>query len=185
MRAATFGVLLVATGLVVSLAEPLPSQAQKGTVCWPLSFAGVTVGVTTDSQVQRLLGEGVFRPEEGHTGGRYFIDANKTATLHIVEGVDRVVEEVTLSQGVAAEIKANERSAAVSKWFDPEEQFGNWHVLHLGSTEKEVLSNLGEPQEKLSANKWLWETTCTCGSAYLTVAFKAGRLVEFSLVEEE
>ncbi|HXZ29213.1 MAG TPA: hypothetical protein VEG08_14560 [Terriglobales bacterium] len=136
--------------------------------------------------MQRLLGKGVFRPDEGHTGGRYFLDANQTATLHVVGGVDQVVEELTLSQGVSAEIKANERSAAVSKWFDPEEQFGNGLLLHLGSTEKEVLSNLGQPKERLSAKQWLYETTCACDlPAYLTVSFKAGRLVELSLAEEE
>jgi len=37
-------------------------------VCWPLNFAGITLGVTTDSEVQRLLGNGVFREDEGDTG---------------------------------------------------------------------------------------------------------------------
>ena len=59
-------------------------------VCWPLNFAGITLGVTTDSEVQRLLGKGVFRKDEGDTGGRYFIDSKHTATLHTVSYTDTV-----------------------------------------------------------------------------------------------
>lgn len=158
----------------------------KGTVCWPLNFAGITVGVNTDSHVERLLGKGVFRPNEGHTGGRYFIDAHKTATLHIVEGVDRIVEEVTVTEGISRELKAAERNTAITRWFDPHEPFGKWGGLHLGSTKDDVLSNLGEPQQRISADEWQYESTCGCEIPdYLTVSFKGGRLVQLALTEEE
>ena len=179
-------VVIVATGPLLSIAQSAPTPPRKGTVCWPLNFAGVTVGVTTDAQVQRLLGTGVFRPNEGHTGRRYFVDTKHTATLHIVEGVDRIVEELTFIQGVDGAIKGSERNAAVSKWFDTQEGFGKWHELHLGSSKSDVLVNLGEPQERVSANRWIYESACSCEiPEYFTVSFKDGRVVELALSEEE
>ncbi|HKT24315.1 MAG TPA: hypothetical protein VJR04_06910 [Terriglobales bacterium] len=163
-----------------------PAANAKGQVCWPLNFAGLTVGVNDDSHVRRLLGAGVFRADEGHTGGRYFIDEKQVATLHVVEGVDNVVEELTLMEGVAPNIKAVDRKAAITKWFNPHEQFGKWHQLHLGSTKDEVLSNLGQPQKQISQNKWEYESTCACElAAYLDLSFKAGRLVQVAISEEE
>jgi|SRR5215472_7327005 len=177
--------LLVALAPAQSSSPP-SFATPKGTVRWPLNFAGITIGVNTDSHVQRLLGKGVFRKDEGHTGGRYFVDVNGKATLHMVEGVDRVVDELTVAQGISHEIKASERSTATSKWFDPHEPFGNWHALRLGSTKDEVLSNLGEPQKRINANEWQYESTCACElPAYVSVSFKAGRVVQLALAEEE
>lgn len=181
-----FLLLLLAFTSLASSSSPSPAGTRKGTVCWPLNFAGITVGVNTDSQVQRLLGKGVFREDEGHTGGRYYVDANSTATLHIVEEVDRVVEELTVAEGLSHEIKISERASATSKWFDPHEPFGNFHALHLGSTKEEVVSNLGEPQKRVNVNNWQYESTCACEIPdYLTVSFKAGRLIQLELSAEE
>ncbi len=48
--------------------------AEKENVCWPLHFAEVTLGISTDPQVTRLIGKGIFRKDEGDTGGRVFVD---------------------------------------------------------------------------------------------------------------
>ncbi len=171
--------------LTLSTTGSVEASKAKGSVCWPLHFAGITVGVTTDPQVQRLLGKGVFRPDEGHTGGRYFLDAKHTATLHIVEGVDKMVELLTVRVGVDPTIKTSERDLAVSKWFEPHEGFGNWHQLQLGSSSNEVLENLGEPKLKTRA-EWTYETTCACElPEYLTVKFQGSRVVELNLSAEE
>jgi hypothetical protein len=163
-----------------------PAKRVKGTVCWPLHLAGITVGLTTDSQAQRLLGHGIFRADEGHTGGRYFLDGTRTVTMHIVGGVDKVTEQLTFGRGVDPAIKPSEQGAAVSKWVDPQEGFGNWHALRLGSAKKEVLDNLGEPQERLSTDEWIYETTCACElPEYFTLKFKQGRVVQLVLSAEE
>jgi hypothetical protein len=74
----------------------------------------------------------------------------------------------------------------VSKWFQPREGFGNWHALHLGSSKKDVIANLGEPQEVLKNEGWLYESTCSCELPnYLTIVFKNDRVVELGLSEEE
>ena len=119
--------------------------APKGSVCWPLHWSGIVVGTTTDSEVQRLLGPGVFRKDEGDTGGRYYTESQGTATLHVVSYTDSVVGELTISAGIDPEIKQSERKAAITKWFNPREGFGNWGGLNLGSSRSDVLKNLGEP----------------------------------------
>jgi hypothetical protein len=177
---------MLVMGLLSSIAGTDEGRVQKGKVCWPLHFAGITLGNTTDSQVQRLLGRGVFRGGEGHTGGRYFLDVKHTATLHIEEGVDRIVDTLTLRTGIDSALKPSEHSAAVSKWFEPQEGFGNWHAFRLGASRKEVLENFGEPQEVLRNGGWLYESTCSCDLPdYLTILFRNDRVVELGLSEEE
>src|SRR5450631_3317851 len=86
-------------GCMLATARSQESKLKRGTVCWPLNFSGVTLGVTSDSEVARLLGKGVARRNEGDTGGRYFIDEGHTATLHAVSYTDSIVGELTLRAG--------------------------------------------------------------------------------------
>lgn len=158
--------LIVGCALVVvcmvSTARSQELKLKRGTVCWPLNFSGVTLGVTSDSEVERLLGKGIARKNEGDTGGRYFVDDGHTATLHVVSYTDSIVGELTLRAGVDPAIHASELKQAESKWFKPADGFGNWHALHLGSSRDEVLKNLGEPKKRIAANDWRYETICEC-----------------------
>lgn len=154
----------------------------KGFVCWPLHFAGITLGVSTDSQVQRLLGPGVFRSNEGDAGGRYYIDKEAKATMHVVSYTYAVVGELTLTEGVSSVISANERAAAVSPWFDLKEGFGNWHALNLGSSKDDVLENLGSPEEELSNDEWQYSSRCACElPEYFVLSFKNNRVYKITL----
>ena len=167
--------------LICALATAWPQELKlkRGTVCWPLHFSGITLGLTNDSQVQRLLGKGVARKNEGDTGGRYFIDDRHTATLHVVSYTDLVVGEVTVRMGIDPALSAGELKQAESKWFKADEGFGNWHALHLGSTKDEVLKNLGEPKKRVTGNDWMYETICECElPEYFDVFFKNGQLVK-------
>ena len=51
------------------------------------------------------MGPGVFRKDEGDTGGRYYTESQGTATLHVVSYTDSVVGELTISAGIDPEIK--------------------------------------------------------------------------------
>ncbi len=154
-------------------------KLKRGTVCWPLNFSGVTLSVTSDSEVERLLGKGIARKNEGDTGGRYFIDEGHTATLHAVSYTNSVVGELTLRAGVDPAIHASELKHAESKWFKPTDGFGNWHALHLGSSKDEVLKNLGEPKKRIAANDWRYETVCDCElPEYFDVVFKDNTVVK-------
>lgn len=158
---------------------PQELKLKRGTVCWPLHFSGITLGITDDPQVQRLLGKGIARRNEGDTGGRYFVDEQHTATLHVLSYTDFVIGEVTLQSGIDSHLKENQLKQAESKWFKPDEGFGNWHALRLGSTRDEVLKNLGEPRKKVNANDWIYETICECElPEYFAIFFKDDRIIK-------
>jgi hypothetical protein len=164
---------------ILSTSRAQELKPQHGTVCWPLNFSGVTLGVTSDPEVERLLGSGVARRNEGDTGGRYFIDEGHTATLHVISYTDYVVGELTLRAGVDPAIHASELKRAKSKWFRPADGFGNWHALHLGSSTEEVLKNLGQPKKRIAANDWRYETICECElPEYFDVFFKDNSIVK-------
>ena len=164
---------------IVSAARSQELKLKRGTGCWPLNFSGVTLGVTSDPEVERLLGKGIARKNEGDTGGRYFVDEGHTATLHLVSYTDSIVGEVTLRVGVDPAIPASELKQAESKWFKPADGFGNWHALHLGSSKDDVLKNLGEPKKRIAANDWRYETICECElPEYFDVFFKENTLVK-------
>lgn len=86
--------------------------------------------------MQRLLGNGVFRSDEGDTGGRYFVDSKQTATFHTEAYTDAIIGEVIVQDGVL--LNKSEVEKAISPWFKPPPGFGNWHALHLSSTKKDV-----------------------------------------------
>ena len=170
-------VLLIHSGLLTL--ESQDYKPVKGSVCWPLHFSGITLAETTDSEVQRLLGNGVFRKNEGDTGARYFVDLKHTATLHVVSYTDFVVGEVTLRAGIDPALKGNEVKRAETRWLKPDEGFGNWHELRLGATKDEVLKNLGEPKERINANDWQYATTCACEiPEYFDLFFQQGHLAK-------
>jgi hypothetical protein len=88
-------------------------QLEPGTFCGPMHFAGVVPGITNDSQVIRLLGAGVSRPQEGDTGARYFVNSAHTATLRVETCTDLVVCEMSLEAGVPTTLSASEQGRAV------------------------------------------------------------------------
>ncbi len=175
---------LSVAGMIILLSisgrtQSAESVAPPGSVCWPLHLSGIVLGVTTDAQVERLLGRGVFRRDEGDTGGRYFTDMRGTATLHVISYTDYVVGEVTLRAGVDPAIKSKERQLAPSKWFNPEEGFGKWHALRLGSSKEEVRKNLGQPKKKLTSDEWRYDTSCACElPEYFTIFFKDDQVIK-------
>lgn len=173
-----FAVAGLMAALLPGWGEPAKLVVPPGSVCWPLHISGITLGVTTDQEVERLLGHGISH-NEGDTGGRYFTNNKGTATLHVVWFTDQVVGEVTLTAGIAKAIERDQRPLAVSDWFDPEEGFGNWHALRLGSSKEDVLNNLREPKKKVTIDEWRYDTTCACElPEYFTIFFKEGRVVK-------
>ena len=54
---------------------------------FPLQFDSTKVGCK-DSEILKKFGEGIFDPNDGHLGARYFRDSNKKTFLKITIGVD-------------------------------------------------------------------------------------------------
>jgi hypothetical protein len=87
----------------VVVGPAVPAVAMKGAgpaVRRPLvlTAAGITLGLKTlDSQVVGMFGQGCYIREEGHGGGRYFINSDRSLTLHTIIGVDNATDYVELS----------------------------------------------------------------------------------------
>ena len=88
----------VLTGLVSCVAAAAP--APKRPPDYPLNCAGIVVGISTERDVRRMYGDGLFAKDEGHGGGRYYVDPGRKVTLHVETGVDHYIESVTYGHGV-------------------------------------------------------------------------------------
>jgi hypothetical protein len=166
----------------VSLTAADDMKLPKGWVCWPLHYSGIVLGITTDDQVKRLLGEGVYRKAEGDSGGRYYIDAKRSATLHVVGYTDAIIGEVTIEEGIDPKIQENECEKATSRWFSPDEGFGNYHALQLGSKKEEVIKNLGLPEKEIGPNELRYQSRSACEiEIYFTLFFREERLYKIVL----
>jgi hypothetical protein len=64
---------------------------------FPLWIGNIKIGKTNDSVVVRRFGNGIFDPDDGHGGARYFIDKKKQVLLKTVIGVDGIIEAAALS----------------------------------------------------------------------------------------
>ena len=64
----------------------------------PLECSKVKAGYTNDKVVMALYGQGLFDPNDGHGGARYFVDSAKRVILKTVLGTDNIIEEVALTE---------------------------------------------------------------------------------------
>ena len=161
--------------LIASYNFVLAGELPLSPVCWPLNFAGITLGVTTDPQVVRFLGEGLNQTRATETASRYYVDKDLTATLHTKSYTDYIVGELTVEEGVR--LSPEEAKIAISPWFDPKEQFGNWHKLHLGSSKTQVVENLGLPSEGKETDAWEYQSACACElPVYFTLYFRSDKI---------
>ena len=81
---------------VLPVLAELPGQPARRPLVQ--TAAGIRLGLKTlDSQVVRMFGQGCYVEEEGHGGGRYFINPDRSLTLHTIIGVDNATDYVELS----------------------------------------------------------------------------------------
>ncbi len=153
-------------------------SAPPGMFCWPIHFAGIVPGITSDAQVQRLLGPGVLKSDGAGDGTRCYIDPKGTATLRVSWCTDHTVCEVSLELGVRPDLSPPERRRAVSRHFLPLEGFGNGHALNLGASKEAVAQNLGAPADTDGKDTWTYNAYRTCEiPEYLIFHFVAGKVV--------
>jgi len=171
--------------IMISIVEQIYArQNEKNTICGPLHFNGVVLGVTNDAQLRRLLGEGILVKKIGNPGNysiieRYYVDRDRRATMQVVMYTDSVVGEIFISESVDDELKNINKSDNI--FFDPLEGFGKWKMLHLGSTKEEVLKNLGDPVKKGDGDEWIYSSSCSCElPSYLKILFKNHIIVKIT-----
>lgn len=119
-------------------------QGHESPLRYPATLAGIHPGKTFDGQVIKLYGTGYFAPREGHLGGRYFTDPRHKITLHVVLGVDRVIEEVEVRAGLWLP-KGGPVKQAESQRLIPQKI----HVadFKMGDDRKGILARYGKPRK--------------------------------------
>jgi hypothetical protein len=141
-------IVLTVAAVLVSMVTISSASAQRRSrhANYPLSCAGVTVGITTDAQVQRMYGKGYFVRGESHLGGRYYLDPRHSVTLHVSIGTDYVVDLVEYRKGVHL---PSTRAAALNQATTPR-LTGSKTVqggIRLGADSASILRLFGSPQK--------------------------------------
>lgn len=114
------------------------------------SIDNITVGpaVTKDNELLKLYGEGYFVRDEGHGGGRYFANKDYSLTLHVVIGVDGIIEEVSVREGFHVPGLTKDSAPAV---IIANKLGGNVKLglgIKLGMTVNALIAILGQPDSK-------------------------------------
>ena len=185
-------VVLAIPGALLPASQAGPPNAARPSIV--LHVAGIGVGMlSTDTDVIALHGQGLFVESEGHAGGRYFVNARGTMTLHTVIGVDGSTESLELRAGlhVPGAAVTSIPAAAVSPALDAVRLAD--HRITLGLSADKLLSKLGRPATDEIENGRRVLTYSTTSdiddrvSFFYTAryAFVSDRLVTISLYDGE
>ena len=190
----------VGLGLVVLAVIASLSRAVQGDGvprAYPLYVAGIVVGMSTETDVRRMFGDGLFRKDEGHSGGRYYVDPKRTVTLHVEFGVDRVIEYVSYARGIRLP-PPHRRGAQVPAQAITARLTSNEHLsggVRLGDPEGQTLRvfDLGSPTSRFrrgSEHTVRFDTDYEKGSQYVLFYqarfhFSGGRLTAIELYNGE
>ncbi len=167
--------------LTFLLVIPKIFPENSDSICWPLHLFGITAGVNNESEVIRLLGEGIEDKNLGDTGGRIFTDKNHRTTLLVSFATDKVVDKIVFLTGTE-KLAPRDLKRAESRFINPDIGFGKWFQLKLGSSEQDILTNLGNPNTKEEDGGWVYNSTCSCGiQEFLKINFKNSRISKLTL----
>ncbi len=98
-----------------------------------------------DPDVVERYGEGLFVRDEGHGGGRYYINQSYSYTFHIEIGVDKLIEDVEIFEGVHLPQSASTKRALSKKLPDT---ISIDHGIKLGMKSAELIAILGQEHER-------------------------------------
>jgi len=118
---------------IAVLLLPAALASDNGTLC-TLAWDGLAVGVSTERNVVAMYGKGLFDPNGGDTGARYYTDRKHSMTLAFEFGVDKIITSVTASRGLHPPAGAGKDAAAkmVSRQLDA---LSHPYPVALGMTE--------------------------------------------------
>jgi hypothetical protein len=115
---------------------------------YPLYCAGIVVGMSTDRDVRRMYGTGLYVRDEGHGGGRYFVDSGRRVTLHVELGPDDTIDEVSYGRGLQLPARYLKSRRVPSRAISPQ-LTTNEHLylgIRLGEKATDVLGEFGKPR---------------------------------------
>lgn len=122
----------------------LNKSIAQSQLCFPVSFCSVVPGITLDRDVVKLFGEGFFDEQQGHGGGRSYVNNERNITLTIVIGMDHYIESVVIKNGL--DFPDSVRKKIDLYYSDRFEITDNGSLrTGLGSTEAEIISAYGKP----------------------------------------
>ena len=143
------------------------------------------------SSIRRLLGDGCYVEDEGHSGGRYYTNTKRTETFHAEFGVDSRLESIDLQTGFHVPDACRHSATLVTKQLDGPVPIQ--HGVHLGMSASTLIRVLGSPaSDKTSKGVRVLTFQTTSDSddrvalfydAYY--AFKGDRLVLIALHDGE
>lgn len=175
---------VLSVGISASYIASLSAEQRPRSVCFPPTWGGIVAGITEDRDVVTLHGTSLYSTALGHGGGRYYSDSRRRMTMVVEIGVDNVIESVSIEWG---QHWPSKRRAAlpISSRIDIEEGFGTFRKLKLGSTEADVLGNLGEPTDIRTdsggaTRTWVYQTDYSNTECYadaeVSITFADGRV---------
>jgi hypothetical protein len=97
-----------------------------------------------------MYGDGLYAQDEGHLGGRYFVDANRRVTLHVEIGVDRYIESVEYRRGVHLPA-SYQKSGVIPKQAISARLTQNELLqggIHLGAKPDTLIQQFGKPKQE-------------------------------------
>lgn len=113
-------------------------------LCFPVSFCGVVPGITLDRDVVKLFGNGFFDEQQGHGGGRSYVNKEQNITLTIVIGMSYYIESIIIKNGL--DFPDSVKHKIDSYYSDRFEITDNGSLMTgLGSSEGEIIHAYGKP----------------------------------------
>jgi|GEM_PF-2887697 hypothetical protein len=137
-----------ADNMSISIAKPIEDTIKFlfNPIDSPLTICGITTGVNADSDVVKKYGKGYYIKNLGHGGGRLYVDSIKGLTLITTIGVDYIIEQTELYQGVerpkySKYVKLSKKAFAHNTSIDNSTING----LELGVSANTILKSFGKP----------------------------------------
>jgi hypothetical protein len=180
------GVLVAVLGLLAAgcsapagsvSSSPVPTEAtasapagSEGTSTPRMSLPtriGSTLLGGRGAQVRRTFGDGLFTDSDPDGDGRYYVNSDHSATLHISIGTDDRLSVVELTSGVSLPAGRKMTPSAVSPALSASTPA--WDGVALGSSHAQVVSQFGPPdRDKTTAGRRIIEYDLGSGDLSVT-----------------
>jgi len=156
------------------------------TLCYAPNWGGVVAGISTETDVLKLFGEGKPLLDGEDTSARAYSGPNHSYCVVTEFGTDRIVSSLNLilasqpSGGMDPRIS----DSPVSQGMPPTAHFGTTHTLKLSASAADARAAFGPAERvwvdpKSSAVHWSYTSRCACElEAGVTLIFRGEKLVQ-------
>jgi len=126
-------------------------------------MGGVLAGMSTEREIVKLFGNGVYLDTLGDTGSRFYSNRDRTISIIVQFSTDRRVSNFTMLLGFYPphQLSPKEYPSLITDFID-------YHGLlenYLGDDSHEVINWIGKPQKETVDGLtiiWLYESKCHC-----------------------